>query len=131
MAIEYQIDTCCRIAYVKATGETSFFPSVEAIRTLADDTEFRPDYSVLVDLRNVDAIPTISEARAFAKLLSDTRIFGNRMGLVVSEEVNTSINQMAIAISRLQGRRIGKFVDVGEAKAWLDKPKLTKRGATG
>ncbi len=127
MAKEYQIDTHGRIAYVKATGESGFSPSVEAIKTLTDDDDFRPEYAVLVDLRCVDCLPTVSEVRAFAELLDDANILSNRMGLVVSEKVNTGINQMAAAITRHRGKKVGAFLEFAEAKAWLEENKFSKQ----
>jgi len=129
MAIKYQIDTYGRIAYVKASEETSFFPSVEAIRSLAGDKNFQPGFSVLVDLRAVESVPTVSEARAFASLLSDNRVFKSRLGLVVSERGSAGINQMASAITRHQGARINAFDCVAEAKAWLEENMLFKKSS--
>jgi hypothetical protein len=120
MSISYSIDPAEKLVYIRFPNEIDLDASLDTMRALAADERLGEDFGILVDLRALRPIPSVSEARLIASIASQQTLFlKNPTALVVSQKVQYGMGNMISILSGLQGAIVQPFYNVEEARAWL------------
>lgn len=88
MSFSHVLSPSEKTARVNADGAVDVMACIAAMQTLADDDAFKPDYTVVVDLRRVEYVPDTSELFVLrSALVGLKQQFQGEITLLVSPSV--------------------------------------------
>jgi hypothetical protein len=106
-----------------STGTIDLAASRAALRILAADPEYKSNYELLLDLRDVECTLSLSDVFEIATYMTqlDPALPPRRkIALLVSGRIAFDHAQFLELCSRNRGRQIGAFEDYKKAGEWLD-----------
>jgi len=119
MPFSFNISISEQIAYITAYGSINLRSSVEAITSLADNSEFKPHYKIIVDPRKINNIPTTIELRGITSVLNSKKsCFQNKIALIVTQ-ANQFKAHIACIYSGAFGIQMKEFFSMDAAKMWI------------
>jgi hypothetical protein len=122
MNFEYRIESDRKMAIVIPTGVPDLSSSLDAIRAVAFDPAFGPDFSVLCDFREIQYTPSVSELTDVGRFLAMPGIFkGHKIAMVVSSNAHLALARLLIAVANAWGIHMSVFTHVDEGENWLSK----------
>ncbi len=111
-----------RRAVVRCDEPTRLECCRSVIRDLAREPGFRPEFTVLADLREIVWVPAMDETRVVADLLHDHRDdYRSRIALVVRPGVRYGVARMLATLAHLRGLDMEAFTELEDARLWLDR----------
>lgn len=120
MGFSHRIAPERQLAEVVGKSSVNLADCLEAMHCLSEDPDFRGDYHVLVDLREIAFRPSADDARAVADALGALKShFTGRVGVVVAGGFMFGMTRMTSLFAEMAGFDMTPFLDYGEAKAWV------------
>ncbi len=120
MNFDYRIESDRKMTIVMPTGIPDFPSSIDAIRAVASDPAFGPDFGVLCDFREVHYTPSTSELTDVGRFLAMPGIFkGRKIAMVVSSNSHLALARLLIAVANAWGVHVSVFKSIDEAETWL------------
>ena len=120
MGFMHKIFPIDRRGEVRAEGPINLSQCIQAMVELAEDFEFDPTFNVLVDLRNMEYVPSTSDARALASRLAELKLyFQGRIGIVVSGSFLFGMARMTCILAEVAGFKMIPFRDYDSAFQWV------------
>ena len=108
------------IIEVIATGKFRFEDSAPVFRDAAQLLEKHPEAAILVDVREIDYTPTVSDVRHFVSRHEElTRLWRNPQALVTAGGVNFGMAMMMCTLIEVSGGKSQAFTNREEAESWL------------
>jgi len=118
----YEFNSATRIAYVRGSGPLDIDESLEAPLILSRQPGFRPDFGVIVDLRDLEYEPNAADVVVVGRNLIRLRhLFDHRVALVVRRKLNLAA-ELTAAIASAGGFPLRIFDSPDEAIAWARPP---------
>ena len=108
------------ILVVRGSGQITAADNDEMSRALASACELRPSRTVILDLTDVDYVPSADEARNLAK--SFARLAKPRqclMAIVAQSGVQYGVARMIETLSSIEDVTMAAFDSIDEAVAWM------------
>lgn len=120
MNFEYRIETNRKIAIVMPTGVPDFPSSLDAIRAVALDPAFEPDFGVLCDFREIHYTPSVSELTDIGRFLAMPGMLkGHKIAMVVSSNTHEALARLLAAVASAWGTHVSVFTQLDDAETWL------------
>ncbi len=124
MPFTFEIDADHREVRIAGSGESDFRESARFIERGVYGHRYEPDYAILIDLRALEYVPTIAEARRFATMFRTLHnVFGGPIALLVQTERGFKMASLIAMLVRAIGYRMRAFQAPGDARHWLDEMK--------
>lgn len=124
VALSYDIDP--QRAHVRIVGnrKVSIPAMIDAVEGVVTDPRFHADFTVILDLRQADYTPELSDGDAFAGELKKRKDdFRNKFAIVVPEELHF-LAKLYCVLAKVGGfDRMRCFTDMQEATAWCQPPR--------
>ena len=121
MPYDYQISETLRRVRVTARGKVDFSGGIAIGVAIREDDQFHADYSFLVDLREMDFVPSNSEIQDFALSLSALKEdFRGPTAVLSRGGFIFGLVRMTCLLADRGGLSIGAFQDEAEAVQWLN-----------
>ncbi len=122
MPYTLEVDPATRMAFVRGSGPMDLQESLEAPVVLTRQPGFRPDFGVIVDLRELEYEPKAADVVAVAHNLIRLRnLFEHRVAVVVRRKLNLAA-QLGAAMAGAGGFALRIFESPEEAIAWVRPP---------
>jgi hypothetical protein len=121
MPFMYTISHEDKIAYVTAHGSITMETINQVISDVAADPLFQPKYKVVVDLRDMEYSPSVSDMQSIASIIGEMKnAYQNKVAIVVSGKFHYGMAKMAAAYTEMSGvPMIDVFTDFEEARQWV------------
>ncbi|MGH7742159.1 MAG: hypothetical protein ACRENS_09060 [Candidatus Eiseniibacteriota bacterium] len=120
MPYRVELSSDGQIIRVAATAKFDFDSSLPVFADVARMLEVRPEAGILVDVREIDYTPSVSDIRQFVSRHEEmTRNLRNPHALVTAKGVNFGMAMMMCTLIEVSGGKSHAFTDVGEAERWL------------
>lgn len=108
-----------KFCYVSINGKANFEQSIQAMRDVAFDPLFKVDYSIIVDLREINFHPKYDELMGIKETLIELRdSFQGRIVLIPSPVIAVVV-QLISVFADLGGLNIKTYSDINKAFVWL------------
>jgi hypothetical protein len=119
MFFEYVISAIDKMVSVKFAGETDFEKGVQHLMEVVADKNFQREYSIVVDVREMNYHPNFSEMRAFADVLTELKEkCTGKTALVVGSFIHYTIGKVLAGWLHAAGITFQVFRDYNEAATW-------------
>ncbi len=115
----FEINKAEKVCLVVGKGCISFDSSVKAMHTLADDPGFRPDYNIIVDLRDISYHPTYKEVLDIKNNLVFMKTSFTKKVAIVTTGFRMVLAELVSRFSQLKGMTVSAFSDMGAALEWV------------
>jgi hypothetical protein len=126
---QLEFDPEVRILVLTATGKGSADDGYAALRAMSVHPALGPRTPVLIDIRNLDYLPTRDEARTFgrefAAILADRRV-----AVLTEPGVRYGVARAVEQLAALYGGDLAAFMSADEALRWL-RPRQLRRTSNG
>jgi hypothetical protein len=120
MPYSYEISESEQVVVIRGTNHISLDDSLTLINEIASSQNFKREYKMLVDVRNMKNVPSPSEVKAFASALGQLRDkFQSSIAVVVAGELNFGMARMTSIYAELEQIRMRVFYDYEDACKWL------------
>jgi hypothetical protein len=107
-------------AEVMAEGPINLSQCMQAMVDLGEDLGFNPTFHVLVDLRNMEYMPSTSDVQALVSKLAELKsYFQGRIGIVVSGSFLFGMARMTCLLAETAGFNMIPFKDYDSALQWV------------
>jgi hypothetical protein len=118
MPYTFTIDPDSRVAWVFGSGPMDLEESLTAPKLLFAHPDYRPDFGVVVDLRELDYEPAAGDVMVVARNLVNLRAyFAHRLAVVVRRSHSVAAELVA-AIASAGGFPVRIFASAEEARRW-------------
>jgi hypothetical protein len=122
MPFDFRVDDATHTIVVTGHGVGSMEDTLGAVRGLTAALEENPDYAWMVDARELDYAPPVSDVTAIAQsLFRDRTLFSNRFLLLVKPGIQEQLARIFVALAHYIGIVADVFTDEVEALLWLDR----------
>ena len=120
MSFSYTINQSEKIARAVAEGTVNLESCIEIIKRLANDPEFKSEYNIFVDLRNMDYLPSNEELEEIIATLSTLKdVYKSKIALLVEGKIQMFIAKLACLLSKRSGFEIEPFAELEQAEKYL------------
>ena len=120
MGFAFSISSEKRLVRMTGTGAIDFDESLGAGRALVDHASFESDYAVLVDLCDIDFLPSPAEIEEFGRSLAQFKSrFSGRIAVLVRGSLMFGLARMTCLVARAHGFPMRPFAEPEAADAWL------------
>src|ERR671923_1792553 len=121
---DYRIETDRKMAIVTPSGVPDFPSSIDAIRAVASDLAFGPDFGVLCDFREIQYTPSVSELSDVGRFLGMPGVFkDHKIAMVVSSNAHLALARILATVANAWGTQMSVFTGIAEAEGWLSEEK--------
>ncbi|HET9984349.1 MAG TPA: hypothetical protein VFQ38_12205 [Longimicrobiales bacterium] len=108
------------VVEVVASGMAEFDQCADLVARLAAELRVRPGFAGLLDVRGLDYLPNVREARALADLLVSHRpAFAGRVAIVTQPGAHFGMGRLQTIVASLHGVPVEAFTMPGQAISWL------------
>jgi hypothetical protein len=114
--IEFEVSR--RILMLRATGQGDAVEGYAAIKAVAGHPQLGRRTPVLMDLRELDFLPTGDEARTFGKEFAGI-LPGRRVALVTGAGAPYGVARAVEQLASLYGGEMAAFTSMDDARHWL------------
>jgi hypothetical protein len=119
MPYQYTIDEPGRHVRVTGTGRITMESTIAVIDTVTGDPRFRPEFTLLMDLRAAEYTADLHDGDALAQVLRERRYeIANRFAVVVPESLFMLIKLYCLLANVAGYETIRCFIDAEEAERW-------------
>ena len=120
MSFQYEIDPARKLARVRPVKIPNIASSLDAIRAIAADPAFGPDFGVLFDFRQFRFTPSMAEILIFGRfLVAPGQSNSHKIALVLDPSFHAEQARLLSNVAQTWGGSISVFSDVAEAERWL------------
>lgn len=120
ISFDYRIEPDRKMAIVTPAGVPDFPSSIDAIRAVASDPAFGPDFGVLCDFREIQYTPSVSELSDVGRFLAMPGVFkDHKIAMVVSSNAHLALARLLATVANVWGAQISVFTRITEAEGWL------------
>ena len=124
MPYRYEISENEQIVFIHGTDYISLDDSLALINEIALTQNFKPEYKLLVDVRNMENVPSSTEVKSFVLALGKLRErFQSSIAVVVSGELNFGMARMTSILADIEQIRMRIFYEYETAYRWLSETK--------
>ncbi len=110
------------ICFVTCAGNVNFEESAGAIQYLANHPDFKSEYKVIVDFREMNYHPSYADLRGIIDTLRLSKEnFKNKVALVSNSKMEV-IAKLAVAYCAKEGMKMKAFTKMDEAHSWIAEP---------
>jgi hypothetical protein len=114
------VDTNRKIFRLVGTGSTDTEGYRSAIQSVANHPLFESGYRLLVDARELNYTPSLSEVHMFANMHTSIEAFkSSKVAVVVSKAIDYGLANMFAARCNLSGAKVETFQSMEKAELWL------------
>lgn len=125
MPFVFEIDTDRREVRIVGSGPSDFRETARFIERGIHGQRYESDYALYIDLRGLEYVPTLAEARRFATMFRSLHsVYGGPMAVVVQTTVGFGMASLIALLVRAIGYRMRAFQSPDEAKGWLETVRL-------
>lgn len=122
MPFELHVDEERNHVTVHGRGNFEFQESSEAMIRVTRDARYRPGMTLLLDLREMDFVPTPDETWRLALVFrSLKKSLTGKIAISVASPLHYGLARIVSTYAGVSGIRIKPFLDGDEALQWLDK----------
>ena len=119
MPLIYEIDSQEGLVTVRGTGTVSMPAMIEVIERVAADPQFRPRFTVIYDLREVQYTAELSDGEALARVLKQKKTdFQSRFAVLVPESLHFLARLYCVLANVAGFDKIQCFTDETQAREW-------------
>ena len=119
MPFSYTIDHDRNLADVRGSGKVTLADAIHVVREVAGDIAHE-QVGCLVDLRELDYFPTVSELKEIAfEFIRLRAAFRRGTAFIVGNDRHYALGRFLAALVDTAGLRMAVFRDAGEAEYWL------------
>jgi len=120
MPYEYEVDSRQRLVYVRGWGPMDLEETLRAPERLAEHPDFRPDFGIVVDLRDLDYAPRAADVIAVARNMVRLRgLFKHRIAIIVPAPLHLAA-ELGAAIAAAGGfPELRIFDSPDQAQGWV------------
>lgn len=124
MSFTFEIDTEHREVRIVGSGPSDFRESARFIERGIHDHSYEPDFAIYIDLRALEYVPTLADARRYATIFRSLHnAFGGPIVLLVQSQSGFAMASLIALLVRAVGYRMRAFLAPEEARAWLEEMK--------
>ena len=123
MPLSYNIAEQEQQVVITGNGAVTMAGMISFVQQVAADPQFRPHYTVILDLRNADYAADLEDGDKLATTLKQKRTdFQNKFAVVVSDPLYL-LAKLYCVLSRMGGlENIQCFNNLEQARAWCRSP---------
>lgn len=119
MPYEYEVDSRLRLAFVRGWGPMDLDETLRAPERLLEHPEFRPEFGIIVDLRDLEYAPRAQDVIAVGRNLIRLRgLFAHRIAVIVPAPLNLAA-ELGAAIAAAGGFPVRIFDSPEQAREWV------------
>ena len=124
MPFTFEIDPQHREVRIVGSGPSDFRESARFIERGIHGHAYEPDYAIYIDLRALEYVPTLADARRFATIFRSLHnVFGGPIALLVQSQSGFAMASLIAVLVKAVGYRMRAFLAPDEARAWLEEMK--------
>jgi hypothetical protein len=124
MPFTFEIDTEHREVRILGSGRSDFRESARFIERGIHGQRHEPHFAIFIDLRALEYIPNLAEARRFATIFRALHnVFGGPIALLVQTDKGFKMASLIAMLVRAIGYRMRAFLTPEDARGWLDEIK--------
>ncbi|HTR20195.1 MAG TPA: hypothetical protein VMH88_05005 [Gemmatimonadales bacterium] len=128
MSFVFEIDAERREVRIVGSGPSNFRETARFIERGIHGHHYEPDYAIFIDLRALEYVPSLAEARRFATMFRSLHnVYGGPMAVLVQTAVGFGMASLIAVLIRAIGYHMRAFQHPEEARAWLDQAKAKTR----
>ncbi len=120
MSVTYIIDSNNNFIYITGEGETSNNDWLNIKSELFDGPEDRLKMNLLIDVRDLETLPSTSFIESFINTLESVKESTIKWAIVVSKKVSFGLARVASAFAEFKGYNVEIFQNRDEAENWLE-----------
>ena len=124
MPVLYEIDLGARLIRTRCVGDPTFAEVVDHFRALMRDPHCSGSLDVLLDLREVSALPTPNQLREVSAEIEwvGSKVQFGACAVVATRDVLYGLSRVFEAVAAERFRRMHVFRTATEAEEWLRSP---------
>lgn len=123
MPLRYHIDPQAQQARIVGEAEVTMTGMIAVVESVAADSQFRPHYTVIFDMRAAQYTAELSDGDALAAVLKlKKQDFQNRFAVVVPPSLHILAKLYCLLSSMAGFDHIQCFTDIHAAEAWCHTP---------
>lgn len=124
MPFTFEIDAEHWEVRIIGSGRSDFRESARFIERGIHGHRYEPDYAIFIDLRALDYVPSIVEARRFAIMFRALHnVFGGPIAILVQTNRGFKMASLIAMLVRAIGYRMRAFQAPEDARGWLEEMK--------